>query len=302
MSAFILDKHIADDTMIRSMTAFARQELDTETGALAWEIRSLNHRYLELGVRLPEELRAMEPAVRERVSARLGRGKVECSCRYRPAASAATPVDVDPDSLLRLLAACDDVAARVPQSDPLNPIEVLRWPGVVREQSVDTAPLMKEALALLEQTLDELLQSREREGEQIQQLLLQRCDAMSELVQQARSCLPEIQAGLREKLELRLAELETIADPGRLEQELVIQVQKCDVDEEMDRLQGHIDEVRRVLGRDEPVGRRLDFLMQELNREANTLGSKSVAAITTTISVELKVLIEQMREQVQNTE
>ena len=288
--------------MIRSMTAFARQELDTETGALAWEIRSLNHRYLELGVRLPEELRAMEPAVRERVSARLGRGKVECSCRYRPAASAAAPVDVDPDNLLRLLAACDDVAARVPQSDPLNPIEVLRWPGVVREQSVDTAPLMKEALVLLEQTLDELLQSREREGEQIQQSLLQRCDAMSELVQQARSCLPEIQAGLREKLELRLAELETIADPGRLEQELVIQVQKCDVDEEMDRLQGHIDEVRRVLGRDEPVGRRLDFLMQELNREANTLGSKSVAAITTTISVELKVLIEQMREQVQNTE
>ena len=288
--------------MIRSMTAFARQELDTETGALAWEIRSLNHRYLELGVRLPEELRAMEPAVRERVSARLGRGKVECSCRYRPAASAAAPVDVDPDNLLRLLAACDDVAARVPQSDPLNPIEVLRWPGVVREQSVDTAPLMKEALVLLEQTLDELLQSREREGEQIQQSLLQRCDAMSELVQQARSCLPEIQAGLREKLELRLAELETIADPGRLEQELVIQVQKCDVDEEMDRLQGHVDEVRRVLGRDEPVGRRLDFLMQELNREANTLGSKSVAAITTTISVELKVLIEQMREQVQNTE
>ena len=302
MSAFIPDKHIADDTMIRSMTAFARQELDTETGALAWEIRSLNHRYLELGVRLPEELRAMETAVRERVGTRLGRGKVECSCRYRPAASAAAPVDIDPDNLLRLLAACDDVAARVPQSDPLNPIEVLRWPGVVREQSVDTAPLMKEALALLEQTLDELLQSREREGEQIQQLLLQRCDAMSELVQQARSCLPEIQAGLREKLELRLAELETIADPGRLEQELVIQVQKCDVDEEMDRLQGHIDEVRRVLGRDEPVGRRLDFLMQELNREANTLGSKSVAAITTTISVELKVLIEQMREQVQNTE
>jgi len=284
------------------MTAFARQELDAETGSLVWEIRSLNHRYLELGVRLPEELRAMEPAVRERVGARLGRGKVECSCRYRAAASAAVPVDIDPDNLLRLLAACEDVAARMPQSDSLNPIEILRWPGVVREQSVDAAPLIKNALALLEQTLDELLQSREREGEQIRKLLLQRCDAMSELVQQARSCLPEIQAGLREKLQARLADLETTADPGRLEQELVIQIQKCDIDEEMDRLQGHIDEVRRVLGRDEPVGRRLDFLMQELNREANTLGSKSVAAVTTTISVELKVLIEQMREQVQNTE
>ena len=288
--------------MIRSMTAFARQELETAAGDLAWEIRSLNHRYLELGVRLPEELRAMETAVRERVGARLGRGKVECSCRYRPAASASVPVDVDSDNLTRLLSACDTVSARLPASGPLNPIEVLRWPGVVREEAIDAAPLMAQALGLLEQTLDELLQSREREGEQIRQQLLQRCDAMDVLVQQARSRLPEIQQALREKLQTRLADLDTAADPGRLEQELVIQIQKSDIDEEMDRLQGHIEEVRRVLGRDEPVGRRLDFLMQELNREANTLGSKSVAIDTTNISVELKVLIEQMREQVQNTE
>lgn len=288
--------------MIRSMTAFARQELDTGTGELAWEIRSLNHRYLELGVRLPEELRAIESAVRERVGARLGRGKVECSCRYRPAAAAAVPVDIDEDNLSRLLTACGTVAASLPESVPLNPVELLRWPGVLREEALDTAPLVKQALALLDQTLDELLQFREREGEQIRQLLLQRCDAMSELVQQARNSLPEIQAALREKLEARLADLETAADPGRLEQELVIQIQKSDVDEEMERLQGHVDEVRRVLAREEPVGRRLDFLMQELNREANTLGSKSVAAVTTSISVELKVLIEQMREQVQNTE
>jgi len=288
--------------MIRSMTAFARQELDTGSGELAWEIRSLNHRYLELGVRLPEELRAMEAAVRERVGARLGRGKVECSCRYRPAASGAVPVDIDEDNLSRLLAACDTVAARLPASVPLNPVELLRWPGVLREESVDTAPLVKHALALLDRTLDELMQFREREGEQIRQLLVQRCDAMSELVQQTRSNLPQIQAALREKLEARLADLETAADPGRLEQELVIQIQKSDVDEEMERLQGHVDEVRRVLAGDKPVGRRLDFLMQELNREANTLGSKSVAAVTTNISVELKVLVEQMREQVQNTE
>ncbi len=288
--------------MIRSMTAFARQELETAAGDLAWEIRSLNHRYLELGVRLPEELRAMETAVRERVGARLGRGKVECSCRYRPAASASVPVDVDSDNLTRLLSACDTVSARLPASGPLNPIEVLRWPGVVREEAIDAAPLMAQALGLLEQTLDELLQSREREGEQIRQQLLQRCDAMDVLVRQARSRLPEIQQALREKLQTRLADLDTAADPGRLEQELVIQIQKSDIDEEMDRLQGHIEEVRRVLGRDEPVGRRLDFLMQELNREANTLGSKSVAIDTTNISVELKVLIEQMREQVQNTE
>ena len=288
--------------MIRSMTAFARQELDTGTGELAWEIRSLNHRYLELGVRLPEELRAIESAVRERVGARLGRGKVECSCRYRPAAAAAVPVDIDEENLSRLLSACGTVAASLPESVPLNPLELLRWPGVLCEEALDTAPLVKQALTLLDQTLDELLQFREREGEQIRQLLLQRCDAMSELVQQARNSLPEIQVALREKLEARLADLETAADPGRLEQELVIQIQKSDVDEEMERLQGHIDEVRRVLAREEPVGRRLDFLMQELNREANTLGSKSVAAVTTSISVELKVLIEQMREQVQNTE
>ena len=288
--------------MIRSMTAFARRELETGAGDLAWEIRSLNHRYLELGVRLPEELRAMETAVRERVGARLGRGKVECSCRYRPAASASVPVDVDSDNLTRLLSACDAVSARLPAFEPLNPIEVLRWPGVVREEAIDTAPLMAQALDLLEQTLDELLQSREREGEQIRQQLLQRCDAMDVLVQQARGRLPEIQQALREKLQTRLADLDTAADPGRLEQELVIQIQKSDIDEEMDRLQGHIEEVRRVLKRDEPVGRRLDFLMQELNREANTLGSKSVAIDTTNISVELKVLIEQMREQVQNTE
>jgi uncharacterized protein (TIGR00255 family) len=288
--------------MIRSMTAFARQELDTGTAELVWEIRSLNHRYLELGVRLPDELRAMESAVRDRLSARLGRGKVECSCRYRPAATAAVPVDIDQDNLSRLLVACAAVSARLPEAVPLNPVELLRWPGVLREQSVDTAPLVKSALALLEQTLDELLQCREREGGQIKQLLLQRCDTMSELVQQARNSLPEILGALREKLEARLAELETAAEPGRLEQELVIQIQKTDVDEEMGRLQGHIDEVRRVLERNEPVGRRLDFLMQELNREANTLGSKSVAAVTTNISVELKVLIEQMREQVQNAE
>jgi len=288
--------------MIRSMTAFARQELDTGTGELAWEIRSLNHRYLELGVRLPEELRAIESAVRERVGTRLGRGKVECTCRYRPAATAAVPVDIDQENLSRLLTACGTVAASLPESVPLNPLELLRWPGVLREVAVDTAPLVKKALTLLDQTLDELLLSREREGEQIREQLLQRCDAMTKLVQLVRSSLPEIQAALREKLEARLADLETAADPGRLEQELVIQIQKSDVDEEMERLQGHIDEVSRVLERKEPVGRRLDFLMQELNREANTLGSKSIAAVTTSISVELKVLIEQMREQVQNTE
>lgn len=288
--------------MIRSMTAFARQEMDTEAGTLAWEIRSLNHRYLELGVRLPEELRAVEAAVRERAGKRLGRGKVECTCRYRPAATVTTPVDIDQDNLGRLLAACEAVGARLPEAAPLNPVELLRWPGVVREDVVDTGSLVKATLLLFEQTLDELVAARQREGAQIRELLLQRCTAVDGLVAQARVRLPEIRTALRTKLEARLAELDTPADPGRLEQELVLQIQKIDVDEELDRLQSHSGEVGRVLDRMEPVGRRLDFLMQELNREANTLGSKSVAVDTTNIAVELKVLIEQMREQVQNVE
>ena len=288
--------------MIRSMTAFARQEADTDFGSLAWEIRSLNHRYLELGLRLPEELRAMEPAVRERVNARLGRGKVECSCRFRPATAGAAPVDIHEDNLTRVLAACEAVNRRLPEAVPLNPLELLGWPGVVREETVDAGPLQQHALALLDKALDELLLSREREGEQIRTLLQQRCDDMSALVVRARTCLPEIRAGLREKLQARLADLDVDVDPGRFEQELVMQLQKIDVDEEMDRLESHIGEVRRVLDRKEPVGRRLDFLMQELNREANTLGSKSVVTETSNISVELKVLIEQMREQVQNIE
>ncbi len=288
--------------MIRSMTAFARQEADTTLGFLSWEIRSVNHRYLELAIRLPDELRAAEHAVRERLNARLGRGKVDCACRYRPSVGALSPVTVDRDRLSRVLVACRDVADQMEQSVPLSPIELLRWPGVVREVELDTRPLQEQALVLLDRTLDDLIASREREGCKIRELLQQRCTAMAGLVQDARGRLPEIRLATREKLLARLAELQAPADPGRLEQELVFLAQKMDVDEEMDRLSGHIEEVRHVLGRDEPVGRRLDFLMQELNREANTLGSKSAASETTRISVELKVLIEQMREQVQNAE
>jgi uncharacterized protein (TIGR00255 family) len=288
--------------MIRSMTAFARLETETGQGGLSWEIRSVNHRYLEAGVRLPEELRAAEPAVRERVTTRLGRGKIDCTCRYRAPVSGSVPVQLDEDNLSRLLTACDSVSARLPASAPLNPVELLRWPGVVREEEVDTAPLVAQALELLDRTLEELVVSREREGDQIRGMLLARCDSMAGLVVTARERLPEINAAVREKLRARLAELDMPADPGRLEQELVFISQKMDVDEEVDRLDSHIEEVRRVLDRDEPVGRRLDFLMQELNREANTLGSKSAATDTTRIAVELKVLIEQMREQVQNIE
>jgi uncharacterized protein (TIGR00255 family) len=288
--------------MIRSMTAFARRESDLAAGNVCWELRSVNHRYLEIGLRLPDELRAMETAVRERINARLGRGKVDCVCRYKPVVSGDIAFDIDPGNLDRLLDACRFVAGRLPETAALNPLELLRWPGVVREQVIDNTPLMDGAMALLETTLDELVNCREREGEQIRNLLLARCDAMAAQVDHVRTLVPEIRNGLRKRLEQRLAELEVPVEPGRLEQELVLQVQKVDVDEELDRLESHISEVRRVLGSNEPVGRRLDFLMQELNREANTLGSKSVVVATTSVSVELKVLIEQMREQVQNVE
>jgi uncharacterized protein (TIGR00255 family) len=288
--------------MIRSMTAFARAEADTDLGALAWELRSVNHRYLEISLRLPEELRGLEPAVRERVGRALGRGKVDCSLRYRPAADTNAPLQLDPEAVERVGRACAELAAQLGQIQPLNPLELLRWPGVQRDTERDLTPLAEAAGDLLEQALEELRATREREGAQIHALLTSRCTTMEELVAAERARLPQVRARLRDKLGARLAELQAQVDQDRLEQELVFLAQKMDVDEELDRLEGHIAEVRRVLERPEPVGRRLDFLMQEFNREANTLGSKSADTDTTRTAVELKVLIEQMREQVQNVE
>lgn len=288
--------------MIRSMTAFARAEADTDLGALAWELRSVNHRYLEVSLRLPEELRGLEPVVRERVGRALGRGKVDCSLRYRPAADTNAPLQLDPEVVERVGRACAEIGVQLGQIAPLNPLELLRWPGVQRDTERDLTPLAEAAGGLLDQALNELRATREREGAQIHALLTSRCATMEDLVATERARLPQVRARLRDKLGARLAELQAQVDQDRLEQELVFLAQKMDVDEELDRLEGHIAEVRRVLERPEPVGRRLDFLMQEFNREANTLGSKSADTDTTRTAVELKVLIEQMREQVQNVE
>jgi uncharacterized protein (TIGR00255 family) len=288
--------------MIRSMTAFARAEADTEFGQLTWELRSVNHRYLEISLRMPEELRSLEPVVRERVGKALGRGKVECNLRYRPATDSGADLQLDPEVVERVGRACASLGAQLGQIQPLNPLELLRWPGVLQETERDLTPLAGQASALLDQALTELGATRAREGAQIHDLLASRCTAMVELLRDERTRLPQVRARLREKLTVRLAELQAAVDQDRLEQELVFLAQKMDVDEELDRLDGHIAEVRRVLERPEPVGRRLDFLMQEFNREANTLGSKSADADTTRTAVELKVLIEQMREQVQNVE
>ena len=288
--------------MIRSMTAFARASSEQAGAELTWELRSVNHRYLEAFVRLPEELRAMEPLVRERVTARLGRGKLECVLRCSWAPAQATVLEIDKPRLKAVLDACREIETRSSEATSPGVMELLRWPGVVREPEPDTGTAQQHALELLDEALNELVATREREGEQIKGLLSVRLEGVDTQVAKARARLPEVQQKMRTKMETKLADLAAKADNDRLEQELVILAQKLDIDEELDRLDGHVAETRRVLERDEPVGRRLDFLMQEFNRAANTLGSKSADGETTSVSVELKVLIEQMREQVQNVE
>jgi len=288
--------------MMRSMTAFARVSGEKAGAELTWELRSVNHRYLEIFIRLPDELRALEPLIRERVNARLGRGKLECVLRWRLAPQLETALELDPDRLKAVMDACREIETRSSEATSPGVMELLRWPGVVRDPEPETAPLQEFALELLGQALDELIATREREGEKIRGLLTTRLDGIDQQVKKVRERLPKVQIRIREKLQARLAELETRVDNDRVEQELVFLLQKMDVDEELDRLDGHVVETRRVLDSDEPVGRRLDFLMQEFNREANTLGSKSADSETTAASVELKVLIEQMREQVQNVE
>ncbi len=288
--------------MIRSMTAFARQEAQGEWGALQLELRSVNHRYLEVNPRLPEDLRQLEPKIRERVVKNLSRGKVDCTLRYQPPRELPGDLALNRELVKKLAHASREIDGLIYNPAPVNSFELLRWPGVLESARVDEGQLQSEALVLLEKALTELNDNRCREGKTLRKIILQRCDAAAEVVAGVRQRLPEVLAGLRRRLHERLAELRQELDEGRLEQEMVLMAQKLDVDEEMDRLETHLSEVRQVLDRDEPVGRRLDFLMQELNREANTLGSKSADSETTKASVELKVLFEQMREQIQNIE
>lgn len=287
-------------SMIRSMTAFASAEGASPLGTLTCELRSVNHRYLEQSPRLPEELRRFEPVLREHVAARLARGKVDVTVRLR-GGDASESLQVDHALLGKLAELHMDLQARFPGLH-VQTTELLRYPGVLRAPSVDDEQLQSALLVVLDQALEALADTRAREGAKLAALLHERLDGIEAIVKQVRGWMPEIRKALRERLETRLADLKHPADPGRLEQELVLQVTRADVDEELDRLEAHIAEARRVLGLDEPVGRRLDFLMQEFNREANTLGSKSMDTRSTNAAVELKVLIEQMREQVQNIE
>ncbi len=288
--------------MTLSMTGFARAEADTEFGTLSWEARTVNHRHLDLSLRLPEECRALEPRIREMTGACVKRGKVDLTLHVRRRESRPPALTLDDGLLGQLIDAADTVARRVGDSGALNPLDLLRWPGVLREAERDLTPLHAAALALLETALADLVAGREREGTHIAAVIRAKGTEIGALVSGVRARLPEVHARLRDKLLTRIAELGATPDPARLEQELVILAQRLDVAEELDRLDAHVGELNAVLGRDEPVGRRLDFLLQEFNREANTLGSKAQDAETTRAAVDLKVLIEQIREQVQNLE
>ncbi|MDP3814433.1 YicC/YloC family endoribonuclease [Pseudomonas sp.] len=287
--------------MIHSMTAFARAEQAGANGTLSWELRSVNHRYLEPHLRLPEAFRDLEGAVREALRNGLSRGKVECTLRFSED-TAGKPLQVDLERAAQLVAAAESVANLIKQPAALNPLEVLGWPGVLVADAADPQALNQSALALFTQALSELKNGREREGAELAKLLGERLDSILEQVVALRELVPQMLAGQRQKILDRCAEMQAELDPQRLEQELVILAQKSDVAEELDRLSTHVSEVRRVLKSGGAAGRRLDFLMQELNREANTLGSKAFDTRSTQAAVNLKVLIEQMREQVQNIE
>ena len=288
--------------MVKSMTAFARVQRSEKFGTLTWELRSVNSRYLDINCRLPEDFRAQEGRIRERINARLQRGKIECGLRFVPEQVVETGIDFNDALVGSLLDACQQINNRLHQPSEINPVDILSWPGVVTEPEQDYKAIYQVSEQMLDEALEELVDNRLREGERMQHLIRERSGSMQAIVDDIRQQLPAIQQRYRDKLTARLEELKTSIDHDRLEQELVLLAQKMDVDEELDRLDAHLKELVEVLERDEAVGRRLDFLMQELNREANTLGSKSADIFTTKASVELKVLIEQMREQIQNIE
>ncbi len=284
------------------MTGFARQSVESQSGALTWELRSVNHRYLDVQFRLPEELRPKEQAFKQQVSGILKRGKVECALRVSRDLDQQAGMQLNADLISLIGRRVADISKTLPEIGALNPIDILRWPGVIAEPEIDAEPLYVEAAALLDEALSAMASMRASEGERIAAMLETRCADIAGLATSVRERLPDVLAKAHAKQRERIERIGVEADPARLEIELALIAQKLDVDEELDRLDSHLVEIRQALTQDDAVGRRLDFLMQELNREANTLGSKSADAETTKTAVELKVLIEQMREQIQNIE
>ena len=288
--------------MISSMTGFAAAAHESAQGSLTVELKTVNHRYLEFQTRIPEELRPLEPTMREAVGARLTRGKVDCRITYTPVATAKRSLVPDSDALATLQAASKEVLTRFPDARPLSVAEVLHWPGVLSEETLSAERAKAEVMALLHKALEDLDQTRRREGAKLDFILRERLDRMESLAKQAEPLMPGAVKAFAEKLSAKIAEAGASPSDERIHQEIVLYAARIDVDEELSRLAAHVAEFRRVLDKGGACGKRLDFLCQELNREANTLGSKSVANDITRISVELKVLIEQMREQVQNIE
>jgi len=288
--------------VIRSMTAFARKEEQTEQGDFSWEIRSVNHRYLETSLRLDEQFRPLEMKIRKLFSDKLARGKVDASLRYKTPQSQQASINIDHDLAKSVINNCDELASFTSRPAPVDMLKVLQWPNVLQAESLDQEALNKSVMTSLQHAIDELILTRETEGAALKQMIEQRCNDIDVIAKETRKVMPDILEQQRTRLADKVADMQINLDPERLEQEMVVLAQKSDVAEELDRLESHIVEVSNVLQRDEPVGRRLDFLMQELNREANTLGSKSISTDTTRNSVDLKVLIEQMREQIQNIE
>lgn len=287
--------------MALSMTAFSRSTIDTDSGRITWEIRSVNSRYLELHFRLPDEFRDMEPALRECIKSRLNRGKVEVFLRFQPSQKQQN-LQVNQDLVASLNDAADKVHEVIGPGNALDALKILQWPGVLESTTTDLKALQKSALGSFNECLESLIIARKREGASLKELIQQRCDEARNLSEQADKIIPEALAAQRTHLLNKLNELIENPDTERFEQEMVLLAQKADIAEETDRLRTHIDEVLDILQREEPIGRRLDFMMQELNREANTLSSKAMRTELTSIAVDLKVLIEQMREQVQNIE
>ncbi len=288
--------------MTLSMTAFARQELEKDWGTLTLELRSVNHRYLDISLRLPDDFRNLETKIREKISAKLARGKVDIGLRFSRSETTHGEIQIDKERVEQITNASREIDHILYNPNAVSSLDILRWPGVIKTPELDSDELTSALFELLELTLNDLIEGREREGEKLAVLIQQRCQSISEVIAAVKKRLPEVMKIWREKLVSRIKEASVEVDEARLEQELVILAHKTDVDEELDRLSTHIAEVERVLKNDKPIGRRLDFLMQELNREANTLGSKSIDTETTKASVDLKVLIEQMREQIQNIE
>ena len=286
--------------MIASMTAFGRSEGQGDWGRAVLEIRTVNHRYLESSIRLPDDLRVLETKIRERIAGKLKRGKIECNVRYDADESLNKDITINTDLAGKLIQAAESLPITGPTS--INPVDVLRWPGVIDKSGPDPESIGTPIIELLDLVLDTIVETRVREGGKIHTMVSERCDQCLTHVGTVRSRMPEIMDGLRERYQSRAQELATDMSTDRLEQEMVVLAQKLDVAEELDRLEAHIEEVKRVLGTNEAVGRRLDFLMQEMNREANTLGSKAAHVDIGNASVDLKVLIEQMREQIQNIE